>query len=60
MSTLTSTYALLFGDLVIARASAYNLNGWSVTSVPNTSGATIRQKPVAMVAPTRGTLTSQT
>ena len=42
MSTLTSIYGLVFGDLVLARASANNVNGWGVPSIPNTSGATIR------------------
>ena len=58
MSTLTSTYSLVFGDLVVARASAYNVNGWGLPSIPNTSGATIRQIPVQMADPTRGSLTS--
>lgn len=39
MATLrASPYSLTFGDIVVAKASARNANGWSAASIPNTSG----------------------
>ncbi len=60
MSTLTTTYGLLFGEIVVVRITATNVNGDSVPSIPNVSGASIKQKPVIMSQPERGALTSQT
>ena len=48
MNTLTSTYGLLFGEIVAVRVSAYNINDWSATSDPNVSGASIKQIPIIM------------
>jgi len=41
MATLTSTYGLALGDLVKAKARAYNVNGYGTYSQDNVSGATI-------------------
>jgi hypothetical protein len=59
MSTLTAApFNLQFGDLVQVIVSAHNINGYSVASVVNTAGATIRRKPSAMIIPTSGTSTN--
>lgn len=47
-------FDLDFEDLVVVRASAYNVNGWGDVSDLNTQGATIKIIPIQMADPTRG------
>lgn len=58
------TYALLQGDLVIAKVRAYNDRGWSAYSLENTSACTtcvkIQTQPVFMNQPIRGSTTNPT
>ena len=49
---------LLRGDLIQVRARAYNLNGWSIVSVTNTAGATVRTPPTFMNLPVRDATSS--
>jgi len=60
MTYLRTTLNLAYGTLVEATVQAYNRNGWSVLSTPNTSGATIKTEPSAMSAVAKGSATSQT
>lgn len=55
-----SPYSLAQGDLVVARVSAQNANGWSDVSEVNTSGANIETEPGQMSAPFAGSATSST
>jgi hypothetical protein len=48
MSTLTSTYAYIFDDLVVVRAKAVNAKGSGSYSDDNSSGAKIRSIPITM------------
>ncbi len=45
--------------LVVARATAKNVIGWSALSLPNTSGARIQVVPYQVSAPTRGSQTNE-
>lgn len=59
MSILTSSpYNLAFGDLVRVEVLAHNTIGWSTASPTNTVGATVRRVPLAVLSPTRGSLTT--
>jgi len=54
MATLSAApFSLERGDLVQARARAYNSNGWSVESATNTDGARVRTPPTFMHPPVR-------
>jgi hypothetical protein len=54
MSVFYATpFSLAFEDLIVARVSAYNLNGWGATSAANTAGATVRTIPTTMNPPVR-------
>ena len=55
---ITSPFNLLYAELVGVRISAQNTYGWSVVSVTNTVGATVRTIPILMNTPSRGTSTT--
>jgi len=57
---LMSTYSYAVGDLFIARARAYNDDGWGERSSANTGGATIMTVPVTMGSPVEDAATSST
>ena len=61
MSVLqASPYSLILGDLIAAEVLAHNARGWSIPSLPNTSGSQIQTVPSQMAAPTSGSTTSST
>lgn len=47
-------FSLAQKAMVVARASAKNVIGWSSLSLPNTDGAKIQVEPYQMNSPTRG------
>lgn len=53
-------YLLTFQQMIRAKVSVLNRNGWSAESDANTVGALIQVEPQTMPAPTKGALTSQT
>ena len=55
---LIQTYEFVIGELVQARARAFNVNGWGNFSQLNIAGATIQSEPAKMVSPTEGTATT--
>lgn len=59
MSELSGpNYNLVYPQLVIVTASAYNSYGWGMASPVNTVGATIKTVPTQMSQPARGPLTT--
>jgi hypothetical protein len=61
MAKFTATpLSLSLSDLIVVRASAYNANGWSTVSTPNTSGAKVRTIATTMHAPVRDASSSDT
>jgi hypothetical protein len=60
MSTLrASPYNLVYGTLVVAKASAHNDLGWSTFTNPNTIGGLMRSDPAKMTNPYREATTSE-
>lgn len=48
-------FNLIYGQIVRFRISAYNVNGWSETTVSsNVAGTTVRTEPITMTIPQRG------
>ena len=54
-----ANFLLPYGRLVEAKVQAFNRNGWSTISDPNTSGTTIKTEPLIMTTVTKGSATSQ-
>ena len=60
MATLRlAPYSLVFNDVVVAKAAARNLIGWSAYSVPNLVGGLIKTPPIKMTTPLRNSATSE-
>lgn len=57
---LMSTYSYAVGARFVARARAYNDDGWGELSSANTAGATIMTVPVTMGSPIEDATTSST
>lgn len=53
-----ATYKKNYGDLVQFRVTAFNVNGWGKSSLPNTTGARVLTVPRTMNRPLRDTRTS--
>ena len=61
MDKFTGTpFSLPLSALIVVRASAYNINGWSTTSVANTAGAKVRTVATTMNPPIRDPSSSDT
>jgi hypothetical protein len=54
----STTFNKQYNDQVFFRISAFNVNGWSIASNPNTVGATVYTVPQSMNPPTRNSKTS--
>ena len=56
---LVAPYSYVLLDLIVVRVSAQNSIGFGATSTPNSSGATVKSVPAAMLIPTEGSGTSE-
>ena len=54
----SSPYYLVYPELIVVRAKAFNHYGWSTVSNVNAQGATVRREPLSVQNLQRGLLTS--
>lgn len=56
---LAEPFKYQLSNVVKARVTAHNQNGWGLVSNPNTSGITVKTKPAAMLPGTRDMVTTE-